>query len=76
MRMIRHLLIIFLTLTLTTGLTFSQASRTFPHMNLGRAYEYKRLWLRALASYRRAVEEKPDYNPALEGIARIRGYLN
>ncbi len=51
-------------------------SYCFPHMNLGRAYELKRLWLRALASYRRAVEEKPDYNPALEGIARIRGYLN
>ena len=51
-------------------------SYCFPHMNLGRAYEHKRLWLRALASYRRAIEEKPDYNPALEGIARIRGYLN
>ncbi len=30
MRIIRHLPVIFLTLTLTTGLTFSQASRTTP----------------------------------------------
>ncbi len=51
-------------------------SYCLPHMNLGRAYEHKRLWLRALASYRRAIDENPDYHPALEGIARIRGYLN
>ena len=51
-------------------------SYCFPHMNLGRAYEQKRLWIRALASYRRAINEKPDYSPALEGMARIRGYLN
>ena len=31
MRTIRHLLVIFLILTLTTGLTFSQASRTTPN---------------------------------------------
>ena len=51
-------------------------SYCFPHMNLGRAYEWKRLWLRALGEYRLAAREKSDYQPALEGIARIRGLLN
>ncbi len=51
-------------------------SYCFPHMNLGRAYEFKRLWMRALGEYRMATAEKPDYKPALEGIARIRGFIN
>lgn len=62
---------------------FSQAleapryeSYCFPHTNLGRAYECKRMWLRALAEYRLAVREKPGYRPALEGLARMRSFLN
>jgi Tfp pilus assembly protein PilF len=51
-------------------------SYCFPHMNLGRAYEWKRMWLRALGEYHLAVREKSEYKPALEGIARIRGLLN
>ena len=51
-------------------------SYCFPHMNLGRAYEAKRLWMRALGEYRLAVVEKPEYKPALEGIARISGLIN
>ena len=51
-------------------------SYCFPHMNLGRAYEWKRMWIRALGEYQLAVREKSDYKPALEGIARIRGLLN
>jgi Tfp pilus assembly protein PilF len=51
-------------------------SYCFPHVNLGRVYELKRMWVRALGEYRRAATEKPDYGPALEGMARIRGYLN
>jgi Tfp pilus assembly protein PilF len=51
-------------------------SYCFPRVNLGRAYEGKRMWIRALGEYRLAVLEKPDYRPALEGIARIRGLLN
>ena len=51
-------------------------SYCFPHVNLGRVYELKRMWMRALGEYRRAAAEKPDYSPALEGMARIRGYLN
>ena len=51
-------------------------SYCFPHLNLGRAYESKRLWLRALGEYRLAAHERSDYRPALEGIARIRSLLN
>ena len=51
-------------------------SYCFPHMNLGRAYELKRLWVRALGEYHLAVGENSEYKPALEGIARIRGLLN
>ncbi len=51
-------------------------SYCFPHMNLGRAYERKRMWVRALGEYQLAVREQSEYRPALEGIARIRGLLN
>ena len=52
------------------------ASYHFAHMNLGRAYESKRDWLRAKDEYRKAVAIEPDYTPALLALARIRGYLN
>jgi hypothetical protein len=45
-------------------------------MNLGRAYETKHMWVRALGEYRRAVSERPDYAPARRGISRILGLLN
>src|SRR5262245_52942748 len=51
-------------------------SYCYPHMNLGRAYESKRDWLRAKEEYRKALEENSDYTPAAQGLARIRGYLN
>jgi len=51
-------------------------SYCYPHMNLGRAYESKRDWLRAKDEYRKALAENKDYTPAAEGLARIRGYLN
>lgn len=51
-------------------------SYCFPHTNLGRAYELKRYWIRALAEYGLAVRERPGYRPALEGVARIRAFLN
>jgi tetratricopeptide (TPR) repeat protein len=57
-----------------------QASRyesyCYPHMNLGRAYEAKRDWLRAKEEFRKALAENRDYIPAAQGLARIRGYLN
>jgi len=51
-------------------------SYCYPHMNLGRAFEAKRDWLRALEEYRKALAERQDYTPAAQGLARIRGYLN
>jgi Tfp pilus assembly protein PilF len=51
-------------------------SYCYPHMNLGRAYESKRDWIRAKTEYQKALEENSDYTPAAQGLARIRGYLN
>jgi Tfp pilus assembly protein PilF len=51
-------------------------SYCYPHMNLGRVYEWKRDWLRARHEYRSALEENKDYTPAAQALARIRGYLN
>jgi Tfp pilus assembly protein PilF len=51
-------------------------SYCYPHMNLGRAYEAKRYWLRAKEEYKKALAERPDYVPAAQGLDRIRGYLN
>ena len=51
-------------------------SYCFPHMNLGRVYEAKREWFRAKEEYRKALEANPDYTPAKQGLARIRGLLN
>jgi len=52
------------------------ASYHFAHMNLGRAYEAKRDWLRAKDEYRKALAIEGEYRPAAQGLARIRGYLN
>src|SRR5690242_6450589 len=51
-------------------------SYCYPHMNLARAYEAKRDWLRAKDEYRKALAEKEDYTPAAQALARIRGFLN
>src|SRR5215470_11752462 len=51
-------------------------SYCYPHMNLGRAYEVKRDWMRAKEEYREALAEKQEYAPAAQALARIRGYLN
>ena len=51
-------------------------SYCYPHMNLGRVYESKRDWLRALDEYRKALSENKDYKPAAEAIGKIRGLLN
>jgi len=45
-------------------------------MNLGRAYETKRDWLRAKGEYKKALDMEPQYRPAAQGLARIRGLLN
>jgi tetratricopeptide (TPR) repeat protein len=51
-------------------------SYCYPHMNLGRAYETKRDWLRAKTHYREALLQNKDYTPAAQGLHRMRGHLN
>jgi hypothetical protein len=45
-------------------------------MNLGRAYEAKRDWLRAKTEYEKALLMERDYRPAAQAYARIRALLN
>lgn len=51
-------------------------SYCFPHMNLGRAYESRRRWKEAAEEYRNALKERPEYQPAKQGLARIRAMFN
>ena len=51
-------------------------SYCYPHMNLGRAYESKRDWLRAKEEFKKALAENKEYTPAAQALHRIRGYLN
>jgi Tfp pilus assembly protein PilF len=48
----------------------------FPHFNLGRVWELKHDFARALTSYRMAVEIDPQYTLALAGICRLRAMFN
>lgn len=51
-------------------------SYCFPWMNLGRVYERKRLWPRALECYKKALGCDDTYAPAAKALSRIRGLLN
>jgi tetratricopeptide (TPR) repeat protein len=48
----------------------------FPYFNLGRIWEFKHEYARAISSYRHAVELDPKYTLAKTGIRRIQGMLN
>jgi len=48
----------------------------FPHFNLGRVWESKHKFRRALASYQKAVEIDPRYTLAITGIRRLRAMFN
>jgi tetratricopeptide (TPR) repeat protein len=51
-------------------------SYCFPHMNLGRAYEAKRQWSAAIREFQLALEQRPDYQPARQGLTRVRARFN
>jgi Tfp pilus assembly protein PilF len=51
-------------------------SYCFPHTNLGRAWEAKRQWAAAMSAYRKALDENPNYPPAVQGLVRIRAMFN
>src|SRR5262249_48491632 len=48
----------------------------YPHTNLGHAYETQRRWNEAKTEFKRALERKPDYLLAKQGLARICGMFN
>ena len=51
-------------------------ARAYPHMNLGRVWEHRLEWEKAIASYRAALYESPDYEVALIAFRRLRARLN
>ena len=48
----------------------------FPWMNLGRIWERKNLWYRAMECYKKALACDGTYEVAAKALARIRGLLN
>ncbi|MFI5173420.1 MAG: tetratricopeptide repeat protein [Terriglobia bacterium] len=51
-------------------------SYCFPHMNLGRIYEMKGKWSKAISEYRRAVECQSDYEEARHALTRLQARMN
>lgn len=51
-------------------------SYCFPHFNLGRAYERKRLYRQALAEYKKALEGNPHHLSSFEATRRLQAMLN
>jgi len=51
-------------------------SHCFPHYNLGRVYEKKKQWGKALECYRRALELNPKYKLAQASLNRLRAQTN
>ena len=51
-------------------------SYCFPHVNLGRVYERKKLFAKALKHYEEALEENPKHLGAWQAVARLRGMAN
>ena len=51
-------------------------ARAHPFMNLGRVFEHRFEWSKAIANYRRALEESPDYKIALVAMKKLQAKLN
>ena len=51
-------------------------SYCFPHVNLGRVYEMKRMYRKALKHYEEAVEENPKHLGARQAVARLKAMAN
>lgn len=51
-------------------------SHCFPHYNLGRVYERKQQWGKALECYRRSAELNPKYELAQASLRRLRAMMN
>ncbi len=50
--------------------------RHFPASNLGRIYEQKGLWKKAIEEYKEALRLSPGFQSAQQGIARLRARMN
>lgn len=48
----------------------------FPYCNLGKVYELKGLWPRAIREYKKALAIRSDYLPARIALARLEARLN
>ena len=51
-------------------------SYCFPHYNLGRVWEAKGEWNKALDCYKRALQANPDYTLASRALAALQGLFN
>ena len=51
-------------------------SYCFPHYNLGRVWEAKGEWNKALGCYKRALQANPDYTLASRALATLQGLFN
>ena len=51
-------------------------SYCFPHYNLGRVWETKGNWVKALACYEKALKLNPDYLLASGAVHRLQGLMN
>ena len=51
-------------------------SYCYPHYNLGRVYEKKGNWFRAIDCYQKALASNPGYTLAQKAIVKIQGMLN
>ncbi|TAJ09251.1 MAG: tetratricopeptide repeat protein [Nitrospirae bacterium] len=51
-------------------------SPAFPHLNLGRVFERKGLWDKAIDAYKQALTLNPDYALAKRALGRLIGMLN
>jgi Tfp pilus assembly protein PilF len=51
-------------------------SPAFPHLNLGRVYEKKSDWSKAIECYKRALALNPNYALAKKSLARLISMLN
>ena len=51
-------------------------SYCFPHYNLGRVWEVKGDWAKAMDAYERALKTNPEYTLAACALNKLRGILN
>jgi len=51
-------------------------SPAFPHLNVGRVYERKGQWAKAIESYKKALTLNPNYALARRSLGRLIGMMN